>query len=181
MAKTRFPRRGAVSTRRTDGGLSVDTVQELNVPLSSKLLVASIDIGGGGQGPVVVAPFTLVRTRGYFWIGSDQNAGGEVQTGAVGIAKVNGTAAALGITALPDPVTDSAWDGWWFHQYFGQKFQLGTNVGFIEPGAGGSYVIDSKAMRKFEDNDAIVIVAANGSASFGINIQLARRMLLKFA
>jgi len=120
---------------------------------------------------------TVVRTRGLFGWRSDQQAANEDQMGAVGIGLVSEQAAALGITAVPHPSTDSGWDGWLWHSYFASSviFNTGTSVQFD---AFNQIVIDSKAMRKVDSEMRLVMVVENDSAD-GILIYSAKRTLVK--
>ena len=98
----------------------------------------------------------------------------EFQSGALGLAVVSDEAVAVGVTAVPTPVTEIASDLWYAHQvYFADAVSLtDLTVG------GGRYRIDSKAMRKVEDGQDIAIVAEN-AAAFGQIISFAGRFLIK--
>ncbi len=92
-------------------------------------------------------PFTIVRTHLMIHWVSDQVAASELQLGAVGAAVVSDQAVAIGVTAVPTPVTDLTSDLWYMHQRFMNEFKLLSSVGF-ESNAGRVWEIDSKAMRK---------------------------------
>ena len=75
---------------------------------------------------------------------------------AVGMCVVSENAFGVGITAVPTPLTDIAWDGWMFHS---------MGIGGIVPGAGNptadepvAFEVDSKAMRKFKNTDVLIAV-----------------------
>ena len=64
---------------------------------------------------LAIRPFTVVRTRGLIGLRSDQAAASEEQAIGYGKAVVSDQAVAIGITAVPTPVTDSGSD--YFHVY----------------------------------------------------------------
>ncbi len=51
-------------------------------------------------------PFTVVRTRGMFFVSSDQQAASEFYQVALGAAVVSFQAATIGVTAVPVPDDD---------------------------------------------------------------------------
>jgi len=79
--------------------------------------------------------------------------------GAVGIGLVNAAGAAVGVTGIPGPVTDSNWDGWLYHRYFQFSTQVATAVGFST--SSHEIEIDSKAMRKVKSDDALFMMFEN--------------------
>ena len=124
-------------------------------------------------------PFTIVRTHVELQLQSDQTAASELQLGAVGICVVSDQASALGVTAVPTPVTDSASDLWFLHQWIMSSFLFASGVGVEEPNT-RRYSIDSKAMRKVNnDEDVIVVAELNGAISSGFNMELAGRLMIK--
>ncbi len=123
---------------------------------------------------------TLVRIRGLIHWGTDLGAsiGIEKPFGAFGIAVVKEAARAVGVSALPLPFTDASDDMWLAHQF------LGATGGLVGGGEGGGgwvdqYIdMDSKAMRKIEDGDAIVMIFENGSiAAVGARVNFNGRFL----
>ncbi len=56
-------------------------------------------------------PATIVRTRGTLWVFNDVNTA-QTTFGAFGMAVVDNAAAAIGITAVPKPSTNSSDDAW---------------------------------------------------------------------
>ena len=99
---------------------------------------------------------------------------------AAGLCVVTENAAGVGVTAVPSPITDIAWDGWmWF--WTGSMWSpIGT-----ETGASGTdsarIVIDSKAMRKWKNTDVIVGVFAVTSevGTFVVQAVMNTRVLFK--
>ena len=108
----------------------------------------------------IVGGETLIRTRGMLGFQSDQAAADEFQLGAYGIAVVTEQAATIGITAVPTPATDAAWGGWLYHTYFFAGMDFISAVG-VEPGMMHTFPIDSKAMRKVDEDERLVTVVEN--------------------
>jgi len=160
--------------RQTDWALSAISVDSVNVPAASKVRLAFFLPAALS----VSAPATLIRTRGVFHITSDVQVS-ERQLGAFGIAFVNEVAGALGVTAIPGPATDALFDGWFEHQYIMQR-QLLTGTGAnLESDAGKQYVIDSKAMRKYDTDSSLVVMVENIHASHAFDITFGIRFLVK--
>jgi len=122
------------------------------------------------------SPATVVRSRFMLSIGSDQSAANEAQVGAFGIGFVNEVAGALGVTGVPGPATDCAWGGWFVWQAFLQENSTGTDQ---VASSISHYVIDSKAMRKFTEDESLVMVIENTAGSDGLRAAVAGRMLVK--
>ncbi len=138
------------------------------VPASSAVLVlvfpsATIDL---------LAPATLIRTRGLVSIATDQIIASETQVGAFGIGFVNTVAGALGITGMPSPIMDSSWEGWFVWQALHAQFEFVTGAGF-EHNVMTTFEIDSKAMRKFDTDEALAYIVENrGTRGFNISVDL---------
>jgi len=127
---------------------------------------------------LALRPFTIVRTHLEGLIFSDQEAADESQIGAVAGAIVSEQAVAIGITAVPTPVTDLGSDLFFLHQVMLNRFQLATASGF-DGSSGTRYSIDSKAMRKVnEDQEAIFVAELSGVGS-GWTMILGGRILIK--
>ncbi len=130
------------------------------VPASSKVLLATATLSNPGIDE------TVRRTRGGIWIQSDQSAAIENQIGALGAIVVSERALVIGITAVPDPVTEKDDDGWFLWVPFAQSSDLTAGR------TGYWYEFDSKAMRKISEGFAIAFVAGNNSASNGLQVAL---------
>ena len=124
-------------------------------------------------------PFTVVRSHLIVHITSDQLGADELQFGAVGICVVSDQAEAVGVTAVPTPVTDAGSDLWLMHQYVAAEFAFVSGVGFDAAG-GYTYLIDSKSMRKVnDDQDVLIVIELATGISNGFNITIAGRVLIK--
>ncbi len=127
-----------------------------NIAVSTKTLIASFTATGAGQ--------TLKRTRGLVSWGTDQQASPEQPLGAFGMCVVSEEAFAAGAASIPGPFTDDASDLWVVHQYMFHGFGFATNVGF-QPADTTMYNIDSKAMRKINEDERLVVMIENGNAT----------------
>ena len=174
MAFRRSIRKGGGLKRSTDWSLGIIPVGGTVVPAASKLVVGTFT----SATLATLVPATVIRVRGMMNVYSDQVAATEHQVGAMGFGFVNEVAATLGITGLPGPSTDALWDGWFVHQFITQRFHFADNTGLL-PYMGTQYVIDSKAMRKFESDEALVVVVENTSLTQGFEVQLGCRILTK--
>ncbi len=162
------------SPRLTDWALGTFPISSTAIPAATKVLAVSF----GAAVLTTVGPGTIIRTRGTLWVGSDQTTATEDQAGALGIAFVNETARALGVTAIPGPATDALFDGWFVHQFIAQRVYNITNAG-VDMAAGHVYNIDSKAMRKFEGDEGLVIMLENTGSTDGFVAMLGLRFLVK--
>ena len=119
-------------------------------------------------------PGTIVRARGFVFIGSDQGAGLESQVGAFGACIVSEAAATAGGASLPDPITDSSSGIWFIWGGFARQGILNTTQPSVT-----DYPFDSKAMRKVEPGEVMVFIIANAHATEGLGFLLQIRMLVK--
>ena len=123
-------------------------------------------------------PFTVVRTHLELQIQSDQSAAAEIQVAGVGLALVSDQALAVGVTAVPTPVTDAESDLWFLHKYLMSSFLFGSGIGFQEPNT-RSYTIESKAMRKVNDDQDVIVVLELSNIGAGMIVNIAGRLLIK--
>jgi len=123
-------------------------------------------------------PFTVIRTRLLVQISSDQLAAGENQIGAIGAAVVSDQAVGAGVTAVPTPINDVESDLWFVHQFLFSAMDLASAIGF-DGNVGRVYSIDSKAMRKVEDGQDVVVVAEFSTQGDGFTLATGGRVLIK--
>ena len=99
---------------------------------------------------------------------------------AFGLAIVDAAAFAIGITAIPHPFSDSDWDGWLWH-WQGSLYGPSSTVTNAAGPANVRIPIDSKAMRKWKQFDALVGVAEFGTevGAAVITAKLNTRILVK--
>jgi len=145
-------------------------VANINVAASASVLLAvnsaAID---------ALRPFTIVRTRLVISVASDQQAASEFVQAVIGDIVVKSDATAIGITAVPTPITSPEAE-WFTYTGLMAQMRFTTGVGFRN--VDHQYQVDSKAMRKVGINEDIATVIENRSA-FGLNIGQEGRILLK--
>ena len=126
-------------------------------------------------------PFTITRTIIHRSITSDQQGAGEVYAAACGIAVVSDQASSIGVTAVPTPFDNLDSDLWLFHDILDGEFVFVSGVGIQEGATSprGGHTVESKAMRKVEDGQDVVVVIENDGLSAGSVNYVAGRMLIK--
>ncbi len=127
---------------------------------------------------LALRPFTVVRTRGLLELQSDQSGASEDQSVGFGLAVVSDAASAVGVTAVPTPITDMGSDLFFSHELLYNNFIQKTGVGF-EAAAGVRHYFDSKAMRKVDISEDIVVVMESSAISAGLILTMGFRMLVK--
>jgi len=134
------------------GGL--EFVQVLASPGTAAL------IGVLDAGALAERPFTVMRTRGQIFGRSDQEAASQNWGVAFGMAVVTEQAAAIGVTAVPTPVTDDDSDAWFTYEWILGTLGFVTGTGVFEEGR--MIPIDSRGARKVEDSDQLIVVVEAG-------------------
>ena len=145
------------------------------------LASGSAILGAGLQ--VLEDGVTLVRTRGSLsaFLVEAVSSPGDGFHCAIGIQVVTNDAFAIGITAMPTPISDMQFNGWLYHRFF----DVHAPNSLIPSGGDVSQVVfevDSKAMRKVSLGDTIVAVlevVEIGSADMDLFFD--SRMLFKLA
>ena len=162
--------RGGKNRRSTFWFSGVDTSSTITAP-STAVALTSLNAAA-----LALRPFTVVRTRGILHLRSDQNAVTEVQAAAYGQIIVSDQAVAIGITALPTPVTDDQ-STWFVYEWMMTALQFATAASFVEIGA--SKEIDSRAMRKVEEGQDLVEVIESATITNGLIFRSFSRNLIK--
>jgi len=126
---------------------------------------------------LALRPFTIVRTRGLLYHHSDQVSANEAYQAAYGMAVVSEQAAAIGVTAIPTPITDQGSDFWFLYELLFGRFNFITGTGTNSP-SGVQVPIDSKAMRKVDISENIVTVVETAGGN-GMTLVDSFRMLVK--
>ena len=125
-------------------------------------------------------PFTIVRTHLAFQFGTDQLIASETFGLGIGMCVVSDQAAAVGVSAVPTPITDLASDLWFIHQIAMGELLFGSGIGFIEDaGPATTVLIDSKVMRKVNDDQDIILVSEGLGLDSGFGLTVAGRLLIK--
>ena len=123
-------------------------------------------------------PWTLIRTQLSVHLRSDQVIADEFQACAVGMCVVSDQSEIVGVTAVPTPHTDAASDLWFLHGWMLNSFAFASGVGF--DGNDGQFRhFDSKAMRKVNDDQDVILVLETPGFSAGVQVITAGRVLIK--
>jgi len=122
---------------------------------------------------------TIVRTRGSISI-HPQSAAADVDIiGAIGFGIVSDEAFAVGASAIPGPWSNPDWGGWYVWRSFALQLEIvGSPTSFLLWGW-PQLEIDSKAMRKVENNETMVVMAESQGGAFSIAAPF--RTLVKLA
>ena len=124
---------------------------------------------------LLLRPFTIVRSRLLISYSTDQRSADEHPFGAVGLIVVKESATAIGITALPTPITEVNAD-FFVYQGVDANFAFTTGTGYRNIHT--HYVVDSKAMRKVDVDDDIAWILEN-RAAVGADVNIEGRILIK--
>ncbi len=159
MAPRVYGRSRTNSVRRATGW-------EIGVKSGAAGALLSLSASGASLGGVTVTQitdgFTLVRTRGEFlaYLKTSAAAASGFH-GAFGIGIASDAALAVGVSAIPTPITEEAWDGWLYHRYFSLFSSAAMSANAAEDvdfpmavSAGVRFEVDSKAMRKLRVNES---------------------------
>ncbi len=161
-----------ISQKRTTFWLSATAITDTLSTASTAAILTTLNAAA-----LALRPFTIVRTRGYWHIHSDQGAATEVQEAAYGRIIVSDQSVAIGVTAIPTPVTDSQ-SSWYMYERMVAHLDFSSAVGF-DADAGHQREVDSKAMRKVEEGQDVISVWETGPNSDGVAGTFFTRTLIK--
>jgi len=122
-------------------------------------------------------PFTIIRTHVQVMVHTDQQIASESWAAGFGLCVVSDQAAAIGVTAVPTPITDLDSDLWFMHQLQQGRFAFGTAASFAN--IGDNYDYDSKAMRKVNDAQDVAVVIEGNTVGNGMTYSIWGRLLIK--
>jgi len=125
---------------------------------------------------LALRPFTVVRTHLLLRFESDQAAVSETPRGAVAGIVIDEIASAAGAASMPGPGTVTDAD-WFFYQVVTVHFQFLSSIGF-QGDSGVQYNVNSKAMRKVDVDQDLVIMSEMLGAS-GAILAIGGRILVK--
>jgi len=125
---------------------------------------------------LTLRPFTVLRTRGFVAVATDQTAATEKPFGIYSQIVVSDEALAAGIASIPEPFGEPDAD-FFVHQPFLNDILVTSAIGSMRGWT--TFPFDSKAMRKVGNNDTIVTVGSNVAASHGIEIIVVSRRLVQ--
>ena len=123
------------------------------------------------------APVTILRTRGRILFQTDQIAASESAFGAYGMGIVSRDALAAGAASVPGAYSDADWDGWFVHGFWACPTIFGTAVGMHN--LSQTFEFDSKAMRKLETADRLIVSVENAHSTDGASFLNDFRILLQ--
>ena len=127
---------------------------------------------------LALRPFTIVRTRMMVHIQSDQATGAEEQSIGVGGCVVSDEASAIGVTALPTPITSLGSELWFWLELMQLSVGAATGAG-SQVNTGQMWMTDSKAMRRVQVGQDILIMTEGAVTNDGALVTIGGRMLLK--
>ena len=130
-------------------------------------------------GALALRPFTILRTRMWLLFSSDQEAADESPFGTYAKIVVTDTAAAIGITAVPNPsgINGDPEASWFVWQAMAAKMIIDTASG-VHGVIGLGFEIDSKSMRKVGPDDDVATVL-DTEAGGGVTLVSNGRMLIQ--
>ncbi len=149
--------------------------------------IVNTNLAGNGSGAIVtslnaaalaVRPFTVVRTRGFWGVHTDQVAADEDQQVAYGSIVVSDEAVAVGITAVPTPVAQNG-SSWIHFDMTFQRFEQQSAIGIYPNFIPWRMVVDSKSMRKVEEGQDLIEVVENGGSGDGCQVITFTKTLIK--
>ena len=140
---------------------------------NSALMITSLNAAA-----LALRPFTVVRTRGYWAVHSDQAIANENQIVHLGSIVVSDQAVAVGITAVPTPVTEDG-SSWILFDGTAQSYEFLSSTGARGNHNQERYVIDSKSMRKVEEGQDLIKVIQNGATGDGAVVVVYTKVLIK--
>ena len=148
----------------------------------TSITASGSSIVGSGLESTDLDELTLTRTRGILDIFMDGPGvtDGDGYFGAFGIGIVTEPAFAIGITAVPTPITEISWNGWLWHTFFSVHdgdVSLAPNDGVRQ-----RFMIDGKAQRKLGQDEVlmgVIEVVEIGAAT--LNVFFDTRVLWKLS
>ncbi len=167
--RSRFPSRAVGGVRRKSLWLG-SAPAEATLTATGGTIFFSLNASA-----LALRPFTIVRTILSCYIRSDQEATEEIQSCGIGCVVVSDQAVAIGVTAVPTPITDINSDLWFAYGQLTSASRGGAGSGVV----GAPLLIESRAMRKVEEGDDVVTVAELSGVSNGFKVVIGGRQLVK--
>ena len=169
MARNRNFVRGAVAIRKSRENIWFEFAPVDTTVASGSAIIFSLNAVA-----LALRPFTIVRTRVALALKSDQSAAIEVQAAGFGIAVVSDQAVAVGISAVPTPISELGSSLWLMHSLiYGDESDLTDRT---RPQT--NQTLDSKAMRKVEVGQDLIWVVEKATPSQGLILTAGGRMLI---
>ncbi len=149
-----------------------------------------IGIGGGnvllnqsitGAQTDGLGPFTITRTIGSLWARSDQVIAAEEALLGIGMSVVTEQARAAGAGSIPAPFRDEDEEQFFVYAIALASMQVAGTPGNFSGDSWARVDFDSRAQRKVQPGEAIVVVVENASTAFAVDFFVKFRMLIKFS
>ncbi len=173
MARQFTRGRGRLGSPRLTSWIGLPATSVTLAAASTATLMLSLNAAA-----LATRPWTVIRTHMFWQVRSDQTGASEDYGASLGLAVVSDQALAIGVTAIPTPETDRGSDLFFVHSSLYSRFEFVSGVGF-HPASGIREKVDSKAMRKVNDDQDLVIVVETPANVASASINLAGRMLIK--
>ncbi len=106
-----------------------------------------------------VQDVTLLRARGDFLVVAIPDAASDNDVLAMGLIVANQSAITAGGVSLPGPILDQDSDAWLWHSYVGLDAVTATAGTDVEGSLIARVHLDSKAMRKVQADQGVVLMA----------------------
>ena len=128
---------------------------------------------------LALRPFTIVRSRGYVGARTDNVAvsTAEIYEVAFGLTVVTDEAVAIGVTAVPTPATQDASD-WFLYERIAGRTEI-SSAGIAQGQIMQVKDVDSRAMRKVDLGQDLILVEETSAISSGAIAQDYFRVLIK--
>ncbi len=164
---------------RRNGVMRRESVWVALTPTITTLAASSTPVLFTGYSAAVLAmiPFTIVRTRGYMALRSDQEGADENFSCALAMAIVSIQALAIGVTAVPTADSDRDSDLFFLFEELAGSFIFVAGLAAQSNAISGSF--DSRAMRKVEDGQDIAVTIEGTAVSAGQIVYKGGRQLIK--
>ena len=169
-ARSRFPVARAGGQRRQTTWIGPPDQNFVAVGSGASVIIASFN-----PSTSFILGSTVVRSRGAFTYRPDSSAADVDIVGAFGMGIVSEQALAAGAASVPGAFDEADWDGWFVWRSFAMSFESVTQASTLIWSE--TLEIDSKAMRKVHDNEAVVQVVESNIGA--IDVFTGVRMLLK--
>ena len=128
---------------------------------------------------LALRPFTVVRVRGILQVRSDQVAATESFGADMAYCVVSDQASAIGVTAVPTPLTDKGSDLFFVYQQIFGRIEVGSGAGTGVPQQTSVFMqYESKGMRKVLEGEDLITVTENELGT-GCNLIHSARCLIK--
>ncbi len=121
---------------------------------------------------------TILRSRGLISVRLNSFASDLSFTGVIGMGVVTDDAFAAGAVSIPRPFDDADWGGWFVWEPYSFYLEFADAIGF-QSKADMHFKFDSKAMRRVEPNETVVVMVE--SQSVAVDVSVTFRQLYKLS